>query len=59
MKTTIRAFVVALVLVGAGSTTFVSASPNSSNGITVKAHNVVGLPAPLCAPSDPTHCGMD
>jgi hypothetical protein len=61
MKTAmIRTFVAALVLVGIGSTSAMSSTKKAANApVNVKLSSVIGTPAPLCAPSDPTHCGMD
>jgi hypothetical protein len=58
METTlIRAFVLMLALTGFGSSS-VSSTPGSS-AAHVHANSMAGVPAALCAPSDPSHCGMD
>jgi hypothetical protein len=50
---TIRAFVVALALVG-----FASTAHSKTTGHTVVA-NMGGMPVPMCPPSDPNGCGID
>ena len=55
MKTNlIRAFVVALAFAG-----FSASSVSAKTATTVSTKTVNVTPTPLCAPSDPTHCGMD
>jgi hypothetical protein len=56
-----RSFVVVLALVGFGATTVTSSAKTTSAsttmaGVQVQA-NVVGSPAPVCAPG--STCGMD
>jgi hypothetical protein len=55
MKLTIRAFVLALVVTGAATTTL-TASTSAQNKV-VAAH-VSLLPVPSCAPDDPNACGI-
>ena len=57
METTlIRGFVLMLALTGFGASSF---TPNSTQSTASAQENVITGPVPLCAPSDPTHCGMD
>lgn len=61
MKTAlVRAFVFTLVFTGlaAASTVSSRAISDSSTKVMAKGGNS-SLPTPMCAPSDPSHCGMD
>jgi hypothetical protein len=53
----IRAFVLCLVVTGFGAATVASHARNTTATANVTAPNS-GI-VPLCAPSDPTHCGLD
>jgi hypothetical protein len=55
---TIRAFVLTLAIAGAVATS-VSSAAISHKHTTVVAMTDPTSPVPICAPSDPTHCGMD
>jgi hypothetical protein len=50
----VRAFVVTLALAGFGATT-VSAHTAAKAKISATTQD---LPSPVCAPSDPTYCGL-
>jgi hypothetical protein len=59
MKTTaIRLFVLSLAVAGFGAST-ITAHARSVAKASVAPVSVVGGSMPLCAPSDPSHCGMD
>jgi len=57
MKFTVRAFVFTLALAGVAATT----ASKASTPVMAKTAMLTqpGSPAPVCAPSDPSHCGMD
>jgi hypothetical protein len=55
MKTTIRAFVVALVVTGVAATTQTS-NASTKNKVTISRTSM--LPVPTCAPDDPNACGI-
>jgi hypothetical protein len=57
MKFTVRAFVFALALTGMAATSVSTAS--TLNKTKTAMLTQPGSPAPVCAPSDPSHCGMD
>ncbi len=57
MKFTVRAFVFALALAGMAATSVSNASTPDKTKIAMMTQP--GSPAPVCAPSDPSHCGMD
>ncbi len=54
---TIRAFVLTLALAGIAATSVSKASTPSK--VKVAAMVEPGSSAPLCLPSDPSHCGLD
>lgn len=54
MKNLVRAFVVALVLTGAAASTMTSAHASTK----ITAAKVSAMPTPMCAPGDPTGCGI-
>lgn len=60
MKTTaIRAIVMSLTLAGFAATALPTKAPaKTTASVLSSASNFSGFPAPLCAPSDPSHCGM-
>jgi len=55
---TIRAFVLTLAIAGAVATSVSSASMHKNMTAKVSFTDP-SSPAPLCKPSDPSHCGMD
>lgn len=58
MKTfAVRAFVLTLALAGVAATTVSKASTPGKAKLAMMTEP--GSPAPVCAPSDPSHCGMD
>jgi hypothetical protein len=59
MKTNlIRLFVLTLTIAGFSAAT-VSAHARTTTKASVAPLSVVGGSSPLCAPSDPSHCGLD
>jgi len=59
MKTTlVRLFVLTLAIAGFGATT-VAAHDRTTVKASVAPLSVVGGTGTLCAPSDPSHCGLD
>lgn len=63
MKTTfVRTVVMSLFFAGFAAPSLLNQAPAktvSSAKVLATASSFAGIPAPLCAPSDPTHCGMD
>ncbi len=55
---TVRAFVLTLAIAGAVATSVSSASTNKHMTAKVSFTDPT-TPAPVCKPSDPSHCGMD
>lgn len=53
----IRAFVLTLALSGVAATSVSKASTPAKAKLAMMTEP--GSPAPVCAPSDPSHCGMD
>jgi len=51
----VRAFVMTLAIAGFGATTV---SAHSASKAKLSATNKIVDPAPLCAPSDPSYCGL-
>jgi hypothetical protein len=58
MKTLVRGFVVALAIVGFTASS-VAASHTASKGAKISTATQASGSTPLCAPSDPSHCGLD
>ena len=59
MKTTlVRLFVLTLAVAGFGAST-VAAHARTTNKASVAPLSVVGGSTTLCAPSDPSRCGLD
>lgn len=54
----VRLFVLTLTITGFGAVT-VSAHARNTTKAAVAPLQIVGGSAGLCAPSDPSHCGMD
>jgi hypothetical protein len=56
-NTLVRAFVLSLAVAGFGAASVSSKALTSANVRMDTPRS--SPPAPLCLPSDPTHCGMD
>lgn len=55
--TLVRLSVLALAFVGFAASSVISQSQDSTKHVATA--QVSMMPVPLCAPSDPTHCGME
>ncbi len=60
-STFIRAFALMLALTGFSATTYTGSSPKGSGGASAQDDGgpTTSSPIPMCAPNDPTHCGLD
>lgn len=58
MKSTfVRVFVMTLAFAGFSASSYISKAPAKTIS-TASSFVSSGMPVPMCAPSDPSHCGM-
>lgn len=55
----VRIFVVALAIVGFSASSIASSHKTVKNSEASSNSRVIVASVPLCAPSDPTHCGLE
>jgi hypothetical protein len=55
VKTIVRTFVAAIVLLGAAASTQIASASNQTKVTVAKTS---AMPIPMCAPDDPNACGL-